>query len=423
MQRHENGPTFGLAICGIILPFAFAYYLSYLFRTIGALISAPLVAEMHFTPADLGLLTAAYFFTFAIVQLPLGIALDRYGPRTIQMVMLPIAAVGAALFAFGQHLGILALGRGLIGLGSAAAFMAGLKAIAQLVPKERVALANGVLVMIGALGALSATAPAEAVMNWLDWRSLFLLLALATAGSAVLIALTSSRRRNDVTGALRPTGRLADIYRDRRFWHIAPLSTGCIGTSFALQGLWAGPWLIDVAGLDQQRMVATLFAMALALCAGALGLGLLANAVRRYAVRPRDLLAAVAVLSMFAQASLASRAHVPPLLPWILIAAAGSATVLSYAALRETFPPEMAGRANAALNVMHIGGAFAIQSGLGLILSFWPSVSGHPPAIAYDVALGVNLVPQILAMAWFLAGLSVAPPSWPVAHRWRRWAR
>ena len=422
MSTDSRVPALGSAMVRVILPFAFAYYLSYLFRTIGALISAPLIAELHLTPANLGLLTAAYFFTFAIAQLPVGIALDRYGPRTIQIVMLPLAAVGAALFAAGQHFGTLAIGRALIGLGSAAALMAGLKAIALVVPKERVALANGVLVMLGALGALSATAPAEIVMDWIDWRALFALLAIATAASAVLIALTARHPRTDATRMPHAAGRLIDIYRDKRFWRLAPLSTGCIGTSFALQGLWAGPWLTDVAGMNQQRMVATLFVMALALCTGALGLGMLANAVRRFGLRPRDLLAIVAVLSIIAQASLASRIHVPPLLPWIVIATAGSATVLSYAALREMFPQELTGRANAALNVMHIGGAFAIQSGLGLILSFWPSVSGHSPAVAYDVALNLNLVPQILALAWFAVGLSVTTPSSLAWYRSRRWA-
>src|SRR5262249_31628043 len=147
------------AIVLVFLPFVSGYYLSYLFRTINALISAQLTAELGINAADLGLLTSVYFLTFAAVQLPLGILLDRYGPRRMQSVLLLIAACGAALFASGHSLTTLMLGRALIGIGVAAALMAGLKGIVLWFPKERLALVNGWFVMLGALGALTATEP------------------------------------------------------------------------------------------------------------------------------------------------------------------------------------------------------------------------------------------------------------------------
>jgi MFS family permease len=148
------------ALATVLLPFAAGYYLSYLFRTITALASARLGADLGLGAAELGLLTAAYFATFAAMQLPVGVALDRFGPRRVQFVLLPVAGLGAALFAAAERFPLLLLGRALIGLGVAAALMAGLKALALWVPKERLALANGVYVMLGALGAVTATAPA-----------------------------------------------------------------------------------------------------------------------------------------------------------------------------------------------------------------------------------------------------------------------
>jgi MFS family permease len=177
------------ALVLVFLPFVSGYYLSYIYRTINALISGQLMTELGINAADLGLLTSAYFLTFALVQLPLGILLDRFGPRRVQSGLLLFAALGAALFATGHNLAVLLLGRGLIGVGVAAALMAGLKAIVLWFPKERVALINGWFVMLGALGALTATAPAELMLEWMGWRGLFALLAAATAISALLIYL------------------------------------------------------------------------------------------------------------------------------------------------------------------------------------------------------------------------------------------
>ncbi len=174
MLRSDTGQTMrrplslGYAVLHVLLPFAAGYYLAYLFRTIAALISGRLAAELHLAPADLGLLASSYFLAFALAQLPAGIALDRYGRRRVQAVLLPLASIGAALFACAHSLVLLALCRALMGVGSAAALMAGLKALTLWFPKERLALANGVLITLGALGAITATVPAEALLQMTD---------------------------------------------------------------------------------------------------------------------------------------------------------------------------------------------------------------------------------------------------------------
>ena len=113
----------------VFLPFAGGYFLSYFYRTINAVISAELSSSMGLRASDLGLLTAVYFLAFAAMQLPAGIALDRYGPRRVQSVLLLVAAIGAALFGATHTLAGFAIGRALIGLGVAAALIAGLKSI------------------------------------------------------------------------------------------------------------------------------------------------------------------------------------------------------------------------------------------------------------------------------------------------------
>lgn len=392
------------AVTSVLLPFAAGYYLSYLFRTINALSSAALEADLHLGAAGLGLLTSAYFLTFAAAQLPIGVALDRFGPRRVQLVLLPIAGGGAALFAAAEGFEALMLGRALIGLGAAASLMAGLKALVLWFPKERLALANGCYVMLGALGAVTATAPAEVLLEALGWRGLFAALAAATVAAAAVLWLIAPRDPDVPTPGAGVRPGLREVFRNRHFWRVAPLSACCIGTAFALQGLWAGSWLADVALLDRVAVVHGLLAMALGLCAGALLLGIAADRLRRRGVLPGDLLAAVAAAAMLAQLALALRLlPLPPAPLWAFLGAVGSATVLGYAALAEAFPKEIAGRANAALNLLHIGAAFLIQAGIGFVVGRWAAdAGGHYPAVAYATAFCANLVLQALALGWFL---------------------
>jgi MFS family permease len=150
-------------ILRVFLPFTAAFFLSYLFRTINALISSELSSELALDAADLGFLTSVYFLTFAALQLPIGIWLDRYGPRRVQGALLLFAAAGAMLFSLSKGFAALVLSRALIGLGVAAAFTGGLKAIVLWFPKERVAAMNGWMVMLGALGGVERDLPGRAV--------------------------------------------------------------------------------------------------------------------------------------------------------------------------------------------------------------------------------------------------------------------
>ena len=394
----------------VFLPFAAGYYLSYLFRTVSALIAAPLTAEFALGSSALGLLTSAYFLTFAAAQLPIGILLDRYGPRRVQGVLLLVAAVGAVLFAISDGFASLVLGRALIGLGVAAALTAGLKATVLWFPAERVALVNGWMVMLGALGSVTATTPSEWLLAWIGWRGLFEWLAVATLVSAAAIYLLVPEAPPPPSiGNVRVLGGLGRIYSDPRFWRLAPLSATTIGTAWALQGLWAAPWLSDVEGLERPALVNHLFAMAVALSLGALLLGVMATRLRRRNVEPRVLFGCVAALFIAAQLALILRWPLPSYVLWCFVAAVGATTVLSYATVAELFPRDLTARANAALNVFHIGGAFIVQELMGAIIDYWPVEDTHHPLIAYQSAFGISLALQIAAWFWFV--LPRAEPS------------
>jgi MFS family permease len=386
-------------ILRVFLPFVAGYYIAYLFRTINAVMAAPLATELGLGADDLGLLTSVYFLTFAAAQIPIGMLLDRYGPRRVQSVLLMIAAAGSTLFAVSDHFLMLLVGRALIGLGVASALTAGLKALVLWFPGDRVPLLNGVMVMLGALGAVTATLPADLLLAWIGWRELFGLFAVLTAACAVIVYFVVPEATPPPSNA--GSVGLRKVYADPRFWRIAPLSASCIGTAWALQGLWAAQWLRDVEGLDRTGVVFHLFVMAVALSLGAILLGLAADRLRRRGVGPEVLLWLVAALFIATQLALILRLPLPSYFQWAVVAAVGSTTVLSFAILAEYFPKQLTGRANAALNLFHIAAAFVVQYATGIVLGQWTPQAGHYPEIAYQTAFALNLALQIVAWVWF----------------------
>jgi MFS family permease len=384
----------------VFLPFVAGYYLAYLFRTINAVMASPLATELGLSAGDLGLLTSVYFLTFAAAQIPIGILLDRYGPRRVQSILMVVAALGSALFAASENFSMLLLGRALIGLGVAAALTAGMQALVLWFPRERVPLLNGWMVMLGALGAVTATWPAELLLASIGWRELFGLLAALTAVCAIMVHFVVPEAA-PITNNAASVG-LKKVYTDPRFWRLAPLSASCIGTAWALQGLWAAQWLADVDGLDREGVVQHLFIMAVALSIGAIGLGIAAGRLRRRGIGPETLLGLVATIFVAIQLALILRLPLPSYVLWSGVAATGAATVLSYAILAEYFPKELTGRANGALNLFHIGTAFAVQYATGIVVQQWIPDAGHYPEVAYQTAFALNVVLQIAAWIWFM---------------------
>jgi MFS family permease len=300
----------------------------------------------------------------------------------------------------------------LMGLGVAAALTAGLQALMLWFPRDRVPFLNGLMIMLGGLGAVTATIPAELLLPSVGWRGLFNLLAALAAVCAILIYVVVPKAAPAKPVKKEPTVvSLRRIYSDPGFWRLAPLSATSVGTAWALHGLWAAQWFGDVEGLDRAALVQHLFAMAVALSAGALALGVVIDRLRRRGIGPETLLSMVTVVFIAAQLALILRWPLPSYIPWAIIAAVGAATVLSFAVLADIFPRELAGRANGALNVFHIGGAFVLQYATGVVLQHWIPQGGHYPEFAYQTAFGLNVVLQILAWVWFALPRYLLRPS------------
>jgi len=404
--RDAESPGMTRLIALVFLPFAGGYFLSYLFRSTNAVIAPQLTAQIGLTAADLGLLTSFYFLAFAAFQLPLGLLLDRYGPRRVQSVLLLSAALGAGLFAIGDSMAELAVARALIGLGVSGGLMSSFKAIILWFPRNRWPLVNGCFLAMGGLGAIAATAPLEEVLEFTDWRGVFLGLAAVTVVVAAIIRMVVPERPS--TGAshgtlLEQIAGYRVVFGDRLFWRVAPLTVTSMAASLAIQGLWAGPWLRDVAGFDRHGVAAYLFAIAAAMTAGFVVTGALADWCGRRGVGLIRVIGGLAAAFLLAQAAITFELAPTAMLPWLAFGLLANGAALVYPLLNRHFPIALAGRAATGLNTLAFFGAFAGQYLLGAAIDQWPPAEpGTYQPDAYRWAFGGLLALQAASLAWYL---------------------
>ncbi|HTZ00404.1 MAG TPA: MFS transporter, partial [Rhodocyclaceae bacterium] len=275
----------------VFAPFAAGYFLSYLLRNVNAVIAPELTRALGVSAADLGLLTAAYLLAFGAFQLPLGILLDRYGPRRVEATLLLVAATGCGLFALGDGLGELAVARGLIGLGVSACLMASFKAFSLWFPLERQASLNASVMAVGGLGAITATVPIGWALPLVGWQGVFAVLAALAALAALGILSTpekpSPHDRETLAEQLRG---LAGILQSPVYWRFAPQTAIVVGSIMALQGLWAVPWLMNFNGYDREAAAIHLFLNSSAMLAGFLAIAAFVTGLKRRGIQPETIL-------------------------------------------------------------------------------------------------------------------------------------
>lgn len=385
----------------LVPAYAAGYFLSYGLRSVNAVIAPELMHELSITAAGLGLLTSAYFLAFGLFQLPLGLLLDRFGPRRVEAGLLLVAAAGCAVFALGTTLQALALGRALIGLGVSACLMASFKAFSQWFPTERLPALTATIMVAGGLGALTASVPVEAALPLLGWRGVFALVAVLlvlTSGFLMTVPDQSAGGPRETFGQQIRT--LGGIYGNRLFWRFAPQGSFTVGGFMAIQGLWAVPWLMEVNGATRSDAAGVLFLMSLAMLGGFLFVATCSGWLARRGITPMLLLTAGMGLALVVElAILLGLAH--PAWLWPLLGLSFSLGNIAYSQLTASFPVALSGRVNTALNLLVFVGAFGLQWGIGAAVDAFAS-GGMVRADAFRATLGALLVAQVLSFAWFL---------------------
>jgi len=406
----------------LFLPFAAGFFLSYIYRTANAVIAPLIGQELGLGDGALGFLTSAYFLIFGLAQLPVGILLDRYGPRRVESALLVVAAIGALMYGTAHDLLTLTLGRAVIGLGVSACLMGPLKAFAMSCPKHHLASRTSWIMAAGGLGAIAAAVPLEYLLGSCGWREVCIGGAVVTLFVAALVyfVVPESRPSDGVMHAKvslnQQVREIRVIFQSPQFWRFAPICFLFAGGFQALQGLWAGRWIAVQGGGDKMAVAAQLTSMNIAVLAGMMCMGAFATRLIARGIKLENLYFRTMLIACLALGFMVCWPLFGSVLLWPLLGLCFSLNNVAYTQFSQSFPPAFAGRANSAMNMLVLAGAFSLQWGLGALVDLF-RFCGADLVSAYQCSFGLLVVSQLMAWSWF--GL----PRLSVSHQRRHVAR
>ena len=387
----------------VLALFAIGYFVSYVFRGVNLGFAPFVTHELGLSAADLGLLTSLYFLGFAGAQIPAGVLLDHFGPRRVTAGMLLFAAAGAAVFGVAHDLGTMMIGRLLIGVGVSVCLGAAFKALAQHFPVGRLPLLNGLVMAVGGLGGVAVGSPLTWLLGFASWRAICGGLAVLTiiVAAAIGFGAPEAERPRHQGGLVSQFKGTWHILSSRAFWKISSFSVVTQGVFYAMQSLWVGPYLRDVAGFDAQHAAQLVSVLGFAMMAGCVGFGAAARMLDRRGVSVQAFCGVGMALFIATQAAIIAHVPLPPAVLWAAYGMFGGVGILTYAVLARHFPAHLIGRANTTLTLVIFVLIFAFQIGIGAVLSHWPAIDGHYPATAHVSAWSALLALQLASAVWY----------------------
>jgi predicted MFS family arabinose efflux permease len=388
----------------VFLLFSVGYFVSYVFRGVN-LGFAPLIThDLGLSAADLGLLTSLYFLGFAGAQLPAGVLLDHFGSRRVTAGTLLFAAAGIWLFGAAHSIGMMMLGRLLIGVGVSVCLGAAFKALAQQFEAARLPLMNGLVMAVGGLGGVVVGSPLTWVLTFAGWRAVCGGLGVLTILVALALWTLAPKTRDGHHHASLGTQFKGTwhILKSPAFWKIASFSVVTQGVFYAMQSLWVGAWMRDVMGLAPREAAAQVSILGFAMMAGCVGFGAAARGLEKRGVSLYAFCGIGMALFVVTQLLIMFGAPLPAGLLWAAYGVFGGTGILSYAVLARHLPAHMIGRGNTTLTLILFLLIFGFQIGVGAVLSLWPATAGHYPAVAHLTAWGILVALQIASAIWYV---------------------
>ncbi|BBF93563.1 MFS transporter [Blastochloris tepida] len=383
------------------------YVISQFLRGSIGVIAPNLARELSLNAAEIGLLSSLFFLMFAAAQLPLGIALDRFGPRACLLGSVSLAIAGSLLFALaGSFAGLLGA-RVLMGLGCAALLMAPLAVYARWFPPDRFSTLLGIQMAVGSLGALLATAPLARAAEAFGWRTPFLVVAAITVVSAVVAAVVV---RDNPPGKVAPHNKdsLADsirgvvhVIRIRDVWRLFLLHTCAYAMYASIQGLWGGPYLTDVYGFELAQRGDMLLLMAVAQICGSFLWGISDRLLDSY--RWPTMIGAIGSALLLLVLPLAGPLPQGWLPVWFAafgLMAAFTPVMMAHG--KSLFPPHLVGRGITLLNLANMGGVFVWQAVAGVVVDLYPTANGAYPAAAYHMVFALQGLAMLALMVVYV---------------------
>jgi len=388
----------------VFLLFSAGYFVSYVFRGVN-LGFAPLIThDLGLSAADLGLLTSLYFLGFAGAQLPAGVLLDHFGSRRVTAGTLLFAAAGIWVFGAAHSIGMMMLGRLLIGVGVSVCLGAAFKALAQHFEAARLPLMNGLVMAVGGLGGVAVGSPLTWVLTFASWRAVCGALGVLTIVVALALWTLAPETRDGHRQASLGTQFKGTwhILKSPAFWKIASFSVVTQGVFYAMQSLWVGAWMRDVMGLAPRDAAAQVSILGFAMMAGCVGFGAAARGLEKRGISLYTFCGIGMALFVVTQLLIMFGAPLPTGLLWAAYGIFGGTGILSYAVLARHFPAHLIGRGNTTLTLIIFLLIFGFQIGVGGVLSLWPAAAGHYPAAAHLTAWGILVALQIASAIWYV---------------------
>jgi MFS family permease len=385
----------------VFLTFAAAYCLSALVRAIIATLSPVLSQEFSLQSRDLGLLAGGYFLGFAATQLPLGTWLDRYGPKRVIVCFLAVAVVGCLVFSIASSFTGLLVGRVLIGMGVSACLMAPLSGFRRWLDAPSLLRANSWMLMSGSLGMLASTLPVQWLLPLVGWRALFWGLAGLVFLAMLVIAFVVPRWSLESTAATDTPAGYAEVWKSRYFQKLSPLAFFNYGGLVAVQTLWAGPWMVKVAGYTPLQAATGLFYINAVMLLTFWSWGLVNPRLAKAGWHTDRLLAWGVPFSLVALAVNIAGGAATGWVGWAVFCVASTVISLSQPAVGMAFKPALAGRALSAFNLVIFAGVFTVQWGIGLLVDAFAAL-GLAQIASFQAAFSVFLCCCVAAYAYFL---------------------
>lgn len=352
------------------------YLLSQFYRAFLAVLAPILAVDLHANAQDLAQASGWWFLAFATMQIPVGWALDRVGPRLTTAVLLGVAAIGAAVFATASGPGAITIAMALIGAGCSATLMASYFIFARIYSAGVFGTLAGTVVGIGSLGNLAASLPLSWAVDVIGWRgALWSLSAITLATALVTYALVRDPER--VAGGNK--GSLLDLLKMPALWPILLMMAVCYAAPSGLRGLWVGPWRVEVFGEDAGAIGRISLLMGLAMVAGSLAYGPLERLLgtRKWLIVGGNGVMLACLLGLYAQTDTVGY------LPVVLLAGVGffgASYPMVMAHGRALLPQHLVGRGVTLLNLFGIGAAGLMQLATGRLHD---SYAGSPAAAPY----------------------------------------
>ena len=389
----------------IFFVFAFGYFLSCLLRAITATLSPILTSEFELQAADLGLLAGGYFLGFASMQIPLGYLLDKFGPKKIVSSFLLIALIGTVSFALAQSFSGLLISRILIGVGVSACLMAPLTGYRIWFAENQQQRANSWMLMIASLGFLSSTLPVQFLLPTLGWRWIFGGIAILILISIflMLVFIPKWNHQNEVESLEKPlkSGSLIDVWKNKFFISVIPMGLFNYGGLMAIQTLWAGPWMIRVAGYTSLESAIGLFWINITMLVAffiwgyflpkIINLGFSALKILKFGLP-------ISFLVMLIIIILDSKAGAFYITLFILSSIFLSVT---QPAVCLSFQSHLAGKALTSFNLLIFLGTFIMQWIMGLVIDYVKN-SGYSEILGFKTAFSVFLFLSFISYLFFL---------------------